>query len=239
MADYYTYVSFTVTFESVAEAARAHLLVQEFEEGQHREGIDAHDMESTGCVISQEEQHLWFKAGDSVMLENLEMLLRHLAERFILDTAIIVEWSCGCSEPKTDAFGGGCLVVVRGQPTEWVNTGTWGVAAAKELARRAAQTDAQMGMVGGVGADRAPAAQSLEARLQDPVLEEISAVPQALAPPALEEIPAVPPPAAPAPLPPPALEEKPPEDPPEPPAPTAKAGPRSPGAPPTTPSALS
>lgn len=135
MADYYTELSFTVDCGS--EAA-ANLLVQflTLDEDSDPKLIEAAwvDKEWPSCgvtaVIDDKPERVWIRSSGPY-LENLVSALNSWTKRTKYPDPISFEWSGTCSKPRLDAFGGGAVVIYRGN-AKWMNTATW---VDKELAK--------------------------------------------------------------------------------------------------------
>lgn len=73
------------------------------------------------CETELEKSGIWFYSYESVNPDHAEVIARHVIETLEIDEPFYMAWSHTCSKPRIDEFGGGAFVVMRGEPTFWVD----------------------------------------------------------------------------------------------------------------------
>lgn len=135
MADYYTNFSFEVEFPTAAIAQQAlasieswrDRLFQDAEEVPSNnaaeplpEQLQQFDGECLGVEVSVEDNRLWVRDdGGGPHVDLLAAMLQETLRRHDSSGMIEFEWSCDCSKPRLDGFGGGAIAV-------WADDMKWG-----------------------------------------------------------------------------------------------------------------
>jgi hypothetical protein len=77
------------------------------------------------CAQLEDDQiSIWFAYDESGDVEATVAFIELCMDRFSLEGPVTFEWSNTCSKPRTDAFGGGAVVITKGE-TFWHNTTNW------------------------------------------------------------------------------------------------------------------
>src|SRR5271165_5602776 len=102
MADYYTYVSFTIPLAPDRHAWAIAELIR-------TEPTDENEETEPTCVICEADRDvIWIHDdGGAVNLDELAIRLQSIMRHFNIPGKWGFEWSCDCSKPRTDAYGGG------------------------------------------------------------------------------------------------------------------------------------
>lgn len=120
MAEYYQHVSFCV--DAPLDAAR--WIKEQLEAGDDDTpsfGVSA-ELQTAG---PNETREVWIHDHDGY--PNVDAVAQILAEaqkKFKLQEIWSFEWGNDCSKPRTDAYGGGCVVIADGE-AKWMTTGDW------------------------------------------------------------------------------------------------------------------
>jgi len=132
MADYYTYFSLVLNLPDVAAQAYAlalhakakSLTSDEEITGELPADLHAHldawyfDAEPSGNPL---EPALWLHSQDGG-IDAVCDFIQHLLKQFHPLGYVAFEWANDCSQPRTDAYGGGAAFITA---TEIRTTGTW------------------------------------------------------------------------------------------------------------------
>lgn len=147
MADYYTHFSFLVPFSLDGDKAQDERHVQRIvteltetiEDANENDGNDTFTDDSMPYALTVEAHgtEVWITddAGESGV-EAAEAAVRWLLDQPGSPDVVSFEWANTCSKPRTDAYGGGAMVIAKGHATEWLNTGTWVSDAHRRLAEQ-------------------------------------------------------------------------------------------------------
>jgi len=69
---------------------------------------------------------VWIHTDEGGDLEQLVLILQHAMDTLPeITSAQGFQWAITCSKPRVDEFGGGACFMVRGKPTEWMQTSGW------------------------------------------------------------------------------------------------------------------
>lgn len=157
MADYYTHFSFLVPFDLGGlgeEQDERHVkrivaeLNEIIEDANETDGNDIfpEDYMPYGLSVEEDGSEVWITddAGEASP-DAAEAAVRWLLEQPGSPDVVSFEWANTCSKPRTDAFGGGAMVIAKGHATEWINTGTWASDAHRRLAEQVTAAGASDG----------------------------------------------------------------------------------------------
>ena len=121
MADYYQHVSFCV--DAPLDAAQWIM-----------ERIETYDEDNeppSGVAVELQEprsdgtREVWIHDADGYPdIDRIIRILAEAQEKFKLQEIWSFEWGNDCSKPRTDAYGGGCVVIADGE-AKWMTTGDW------------------------------------------------------------------------------------------------------------------
>lgn len=77
---------------------------------------------STFMEVDENRCGVWFSNDDGYgNPDHVEKIARALIEELKLDDLFVCSWSCTCSKPRIDDFGGGAFGIMRGRETYWVD----------------------------------------------------------------------------------------------------------------------
>jgi hypothetical protein len=137
MADYYTYVSFTITLKphqqdwAVAELTRDPTDDEDCYPGVicEKNGAPANfdfvtTEHGTFEAPPRPGEYLWICHDESAHLDSLSMRLQNIMRHFAIDGKWGFEWTQDSSKPRLDAYGGGACTISQTE-IEWMNTGNW------------------------------------------------------------------------------------------------------------------
>jgi len=127
MADYYTHLSFEAEFPTAAIASQALASIETWRDRLFQdadevpannaaeplpEQLQQFDGECLGVEVSVEDNRLWVRdEGGGPHVDLLAAMLQEILRRHHPSGTIEFEWSCDCSKPRLDAFGGGAIAV--------------------------------------------------------------------------------------------------------------------------------
>ena len=137
MADYYTHFSFVVPFcvdgnTEAQDEGHVRRIVDELkeiiEDANENDGNDifGEDCMPYGLIVEEHGTEVWITddAGEASP-DAAETAVRWLLDQPGSPDVVSFEWANTCSKPRTDAFGGGAMVIAKGHATEWLNTAKW------------------------------------------------------------------------------------------------------------------
>ena len=80
-------------------------------------------VEDWGCMcdvdIDDDAGSVWFSAGERGDLEQLAYIIHGLIKQFIPSYVFSLTYSETCSKPRLGEFGGGCMVIAKGEIRSW------------------------------------------------------------------------------------------------------------------------
>jgi hypothetical protein len=161
MADYYTEFSETIEYSSDEErdflmmgfdgieALSQKLIASAMADGTHKTdhdyfeqarkfynaefGEDAASYADDWVVTYKDEgDHLWLHSEESTVIDMVAYVIAAFQKKFKCELAWQMSWSAGCSKPRIGEFGGGAVVVYKGE-CHWINARSWADDLAKEL----------------------------------------------------------------------------------------------------------
>ena len=136
MANYYTEFSFTVDVAS-EEEARFFVDWVDVDEDDLEE-----DDERWGVEVHNEGRHIWITGGESGSPDNAARMVAEFQEKFNKQEDVQFCWGNSCSKPRLDAFGGGAVLVYKGQVHWAPNPELWCMDKLEELQKQE-KADAQ------------------------------------------------------------------------------------------------
>lgn len=132
MADYY--MSFSARFNGPPEAIEE--LEKRLAASRDNDGDDNDDLRCYGIDWQRQKdahgEFLWLHGEGGPNLEGLVHIVEELQLDMDLEHAFAFEWANTASKPLLDGFGGGAVLVHKGE-SQWFNTGRWLDERMKEL----------------------------------------------------------------------------------------------------------
>lgn len=91
------------------------------------EGCESEDSDDDGyppCEFERDGSGVWVHSEDGGDLEALVNVICSFQEKFSIGDPWSLAWAETCSRPRVGEFGGGAIVVYKGE-AEWINTWDW------------------------------------------------------------------------------------------------------------------
>ena len=121
MADYYTHFSFVVDVKNrEQDDGLKKMLTQAKNEELNEETLYT----PWSCETKDDLTSFWFHSDDCGQVDLIVDILAKWQEDFNYDQPICFEWANTCSKPKLDAFGGGSVLIYKGE-AHYTNTFDW------------------------------------------------------------------------------------------------------------------
>lgn len=131
MANYYNQFSFIIDVDTQEEVDFFTKSIADAEDEEINEDAQ-HVCEFIIEIQDDGKFRLWFCEEENGDIDTLGGIIAAYQQQFKCDEIVSFEWSSTCSRPRLDAFGGGAMVIHKGQ-VYWHNTYNWICAKTKEL----------------------------------------------------------------------------------------------------------
>ena len=83
--------------------------------------IEADEDEFLGCNVEVDAGGVYFNAEESCNVDHVAAIAKQVVEDLEINEPFFCSWAYTCSKPRVDQFGGGALVVRRGNDTQWID----------------------------------------------------------------------------------------------------------------------